>query len=274
MDESLDHIQLARIRDTLFFSGNNEFKPLVNFLSYIVDQTGIDVLPKLPNDKIFLNRHEKHVTSQFGEDGIIEKIFEVIGTTDKFYLEFGATGEDDNTTNLRKAHDFTGVLWGNFNNVFVTVENVGDLCKEYNVPREFDFMSIDIDGNDWYIWKEISKYVRPRVVCIEYNGEFLPDDDRLIVYDPEFKWDLKSKYFGASLKAVYTLGRELGYNFVCCNMTGNNAFFIRDDIDVSMFVNVNDYKTMYRSLKSTQTLSGYYEDDPLCRSWLSTKDVL
>lgn len=272
MDESLNHICLLRLRDILIHDVENI--NIARFIEYLFINTGLDVLPKIDSNKCFLNLCEKRVSSQFGEDGIIEKIFEVIGTTNKFYLEFGSTGEDDNTTNLRNAHGFTGVLWGNFNNVFVTAENVCNLCKEYNVPSEFDFMSIDIDGNDWYIWREISKCVKPRVVCIEYNGEFLPDDDKLIVYDPWFKWDMRTRYFGASLKALFILGRYLGYNLVCCNNTGNNAFFIRDDIDCSKFACVNDYKTLYRSLKSTQHVSGYYEKESDDVVWLTTKDVM
>lgn len=273
MDTSLDHIQLLRISQCLRSLQPNH--PVIDFIETIHLLTGVDVIPCLPKDKIFLHKYEKKITSQFGEDGVIEKIFETIGTTDKFYLEFGATNRDDNTIQLRDAKGFTGVWWGDVNNVYVTVENIGDLCKEYKIPKEFDFLSIDIDGNDWYIWKEITKHTRPRVVCIEYNGCHHPDDDKIIVYKDDFKWDHKTRYFGATLKAMFNLGRKLGYNLIYCNNQGNNAFFLRDDIDCSMFVCVNDYKTLYRSLKARgDNLSGYFDKEDSSRVWLSSKDLL
>lgn len=272
MDGSLDHIQLNRIRTILQSSSPQH--PVIDFIDMLYSLTGVDVIPCLTKDKIFLHKYEKKITSQFGEDGVIEKIFDVIGTTNKFYLEFGAIGNEDNTIQLRDAKGFTGVWWGDVNNVYVTVENVGDLCKEYSIPKEIDFMSIDIDGNDWYVWREITKHTRPRVVCIEYNGQFSPEDDKVIVYDPKFRWDSKTKYFGATLKAMYQLGRQLGYNLVYCTFMGNNAFFIRDDIDCSKFSSVNDYRTLYRSLKFTAKMSGYFDDESPERVWLSSKDLL
>lgn len=275
------HHMVSRAELTSDQIEKNTYMNIAHFLVQIFDKTGYDTLDCIPSDRIFLRNHEKKVTSQFGEDGIIEKIFEIIGTTNKKYLEFGATSEMNNTQNLHENHGFTGTLWGSeehcdyntIHNEFVTVENVGKLCENYSIDKELDFLSIDIDGNDWYVWREISKYTKPRVVVIEYNGEFRVDDDKVIPYDPKFTWDRETTYFGATLRALFNLGRTLGYSLVCCNRHGNNAFFIRDDcIPKDTFYGVNDYKLLYRSLHSTGNHDEYYK--PSDKHWLSSTDLL
>ena len=91
-----------------------------------------------------------------------------------------------------------------------------------------DFLNIDIDGNDWYVWDAI-KSVRPRLVCIEYNGKFPPDLNWKQAYNCRHIWDY-TDWQGASLKAMELLGREKGYVLVGTNLTGANAFFVRDDL--------------------------------------------
>lgn len=252
---------------------------VANFILNLIEKTGIDTLDVIPPDAVYLTRHEKHVFSQFGEDGIIEKIFELIGETNKKYLEFGATTTCNNTKNLHVNKGFTGTLWGSdghecdYNTIhkeFVTVENIGELCTKYEIDKDLDFLSIDIDGNDWYVWRELSRRIRPRVVVIEYNGEFRVDDDKIIPYDPTFEWDRKTKYFGATLRALFNLARSMGYSLVTCNRHGNNAFFVRDDcLDPSQNIyGVNDYKLLYHSLHSTGNSDEYYEEDT--GEWLSS----
>ena len=91
-----------------------------------------------------------------------------------------------------------------------------------------DLLSIDIDGNDWYVWEAV-KSIQPRVVCIEYNGKFPPDLSWKQAYNERHKWDL-TDWQGASLKEMETLGREKGYVMVGTNLTGANAFFVRKDL--------------------------------------------
>lgn len=206
-----------------------------------------------------LSHHEKKVYSQFGEDGIIEEIFKMIGVTNKKYLEFGATATINNTENLHKNLGFTGTLWGNskdncdYNKIyeeFVTVENIKELLEKYSIDKELDFLSIDIDSFDFYIWNAIVENGwKPRVVVIEYNGFFGPDDDYVIQYEHYELCKTNVTYFGASLKSMYLLGRKLGYSLVCCNTHGNNAFFIRDDCVGNVpFLFMNDVKMLYRPL--------------------------
>ena len=115
---------------------------------------------------------------------------------------------------------------------FITRENIEELITKHRNANEKgnmpDLLSIDIDGNDWYVWKVISS-IKPRLVCIEYNGKFPPDLDWKQAYDAKHIWD-KTDWQGASLKAMELLGREKGYVLVGTNLTGANAFFVRKDL--------------------------------------------
>lgn len=107
---------------------------------------------------------------------------------------------------------------------FITAENIEPLFQKYGVPPEFDLLSIDIDGNDYWVWKAITHF-RPRVVIMEYNANKGPDASVTIPYDPAFIWD-KTDYQGASLRALEKLGREKGYTLVATDRNGVNAFFV------------------------------------------------
>lgn len=182
-----------------------------------------------------MKKYESKVYSQGGQDGVIEHIFDVIGTTNKFFVEFGAKDGVDlsNTANLRLNKGWTGLLmdsepsdhelvkWHN-----VVPHNIEALLKHYNVPIDFDYLSIDIDGNDYWVWKAITNW-RPRVVSIEVNTHFYPHDAFAIAYNPDHRWDGTS-YFGASLAALYKLGVTRGYVLVHLVDT-LDAFFVRQD---------------------------------------------
>jgi hypothetical protein len=109
---------------------------------------------------------------------------------------------------------------------FVLAENVNDLFALHGVPGVFDLLSIDIDGNDFWVWREIR--ARARVVVIEYNSTVPVDQSRAIVYEPMFRSG-PTDYFGASLLALARLGRLKGYTLVYCEHTGVNAFFVADE---------------------------------------------
>jgi len=196
-----------------------------------------------------LGHFEGQVYSQNGEDGIIEEIFRRIGLTNQYFVEVAAgDGMENNTTKLL-CEKWTG-LWvesdqaraASINRIFaeeirseklkfhegmITAENIEELLRTHNVPSAMDLLSIDIDGNDFWVWKALDSF-RPRVVVVEFNASMGPTTDWVVVYDPAATWDGTS-YHGASLKALETLGRSKGYQLVGCNLTGVNAFFIRTD---------------------------------------------
>ncbi len=110
----------------------------------------------------------------------------------------------------------------------VTAENIQHLFQKYNVPTVFDLLSIDIDYNDYWVWKSIVDY-SPRVVIIEYNSSIIPTESRVVPYDSEFVWD-GTNYFGASLLALKNLGSTKGYTLVGCDSVGVNAFFCKNEL--------------------------------------------
>jgi hypothetical protein len=204
--------------------------------------------PRFQDSKRLL-QHGFKVYSQHDEDGLIEEVFRRIGTTDRFFVEFGVGDGLENCTTYcllkgwsgawiegseacyeRVLHNMDFLLRGGrlrVRHAFITAENIEDLFRQLDVPREFDFLSIDIDRNDYWIWQAITSY-RPRVVAIEYNASFKQTVACVVPYAPEAIWD-ETNYFGCSLKAVELLGRKKGYQLVGCNYTGVTAFLVRED---------------------------------------------
>ena len=197
-----------------------------------------------------LLRYGFKVYSQCDEDGIIQEIFCRIGIKEKSFIEFGVqTGSECNTANLL-LNGWHG-LWIEGANkhvqtmqqslkpffednlltlveAYVSSENVNDLFSKAGFEGEIDLLSIDIDYNDFWVWKAVN-IVRPRVVVIEYNSIFRPPTSVVVPYNPAARWD-GSNYFGASLEALVRLGRSKGYRIVGCSFSGVNAFFVRDDL--------------------------------------------
>ncbi len=177
--------------------------------------------------------YEMRIYSQNGEDGILRAIFERMGTTNQYFVEFGVeSGRECNTRRLREtgwrglwmdaAYEGNGVKKEK-----VTPGNIERLLSKYRVPREPDLLSIDIDGNDYWVWEAIRHY-RPRVVVIEYNAGWGPREERVAKYEADFAPD-GTNNFGASLAALEKLGRKKGYVLLGCDGRGVNAFFGRKD---------------------------------------------
>jgi len=201
-----------------------------------------------------LERHGFKVYSQYEEDGIIQEIFRRIGTTDRRFVEFGVEDGLENNT-LKLALEGWCGLWieGNDNHVaairtrfadvlddgrlalqhaFITAESINQLIGVWG-SGEIDFLSIDIDGNDFYVWQALNA-VKPRAVVIEYNGKFPPPFSIVQKYQPDNVWR-GTDYMGASLEALVHLGRRLGYSLVGTNFPGGNAFFVRNDLTGDKF---------------------------------------
>ncbi|MGE5196495.1 MAG: hypothetical protein ACM3JI_04110, partial [Anaerolineae bacterium] len=166
-------------------------------LFFLLNLTPCFCLDGKVKKQIDLSQFEKRVFSQNGEDGVLEIIFHYIQPKTKYFVEFGVEdGTICNTRFFREKYHWTGLMMdGRFSNPqinlrqhFITAENICDLLEYYGVPQEFDLLSIDVDGNDWYLWKRILEKYRPSVVVIEYNPNFFPHQDFIITYDPDFYW--------------------------------------------------------------------------------------
>ncbi len=195
---------------------------------------------------INLRGTDRKVFSQNGEDGILEKILETIGTTNKFFVEIGTDGIECNTRVL-KEHGWAGI-WIDANSrnssvqlELVTAENVNYLFHKYSVPSEFDVLSIDVDGNDYWIWKEIDN--RPRVVIIEWNCSVSPYRSLTVPYMPDFTWD-STNFYGASILALARLGFSKGMTLVASDRRATNLFFVRQEY-AHLFENAGNIEAIY-----------------------------
>lgn len=188
--------------------------------------------------------------SQGDDDGILEEIFRRIGTTNRQFIDFGCAEGIENNTTYMALTGWSG-LWmdGGEENIrlvrklfdrqigagklqvrqcFITRENINSLIAEANLEREIDLLSIDIDGNDYWVWEAITA-IQPRAVVVEYNATFRPPHQIVQEYSAASRWR-STNYYGASLKALEVLGSKKGYALVGCNFAGVNAFFVRHDL--------------------------------------------
>ncbi|MDB4912851.1 MAG: hypothetical protein JWM95_495, partial [Gemmatimonadetes bacterium] len=115
----------------------------------------------------------------------------------------------------------------------LTRENIASLFARFDVPVEFDVLSLDIDRNTSFLWRGLADY-RPRVVVVEYNAAIPAMVDWEVEYDASAVWD-KSVYFGASLNRLERVGASMGYDLVGCTLSGVNAFFVRNDLTGDKF---------------------------------------
>lgn len=199
-----------------------------------------------------LERLERKVRSQNGEDGVVEAILSVVGVTNRYFVEFGCRDATECNTAFLLEQGWQGLLMdaggisqntkATVRREFVTAENIDSLLRKYGVPQEFDLLSIDIDGNDYWVWQAITH--RARVVVIEYNASVPPLERKSIAYDPSFQWN-GTDYFGASLRALAELGKRKGYTLVYCESRGVNAFFVEARVLPPSFV-ARSLEAVYR----------------------------
>ena len=225
-----------------------------------------------------LARHEHQVFSQGGEDGIIREIFRRIGHGSRLFVEFGV--EDGRQTNSHfLLHDGWTGCWLEANpravaaiktgfapllrdgrlrveQSFITAENIALSFRSLSVSKNLDVLSIDIDGNDFWVCQALTEW-RPRVVVIEYNAHFPADCDWVMPYDASHHWQ-RDSHFGASLKALERLGSELDYRLVGCCLAGTNAFFVRADLAGDAFCHDSSAEFHYEPVRFfLATRSGY-----------------
>lgn len=225
-----------------------------------------DYYTKLISNSHGLNKYEAKFFSQHGEDGIISEVFRRIGTTNKTFFEFGAgTQCENNSINLllngwngfwidgdKKNTKFNknefkrfvdnGKL--NVSDSFISSKNINDITKKLSIPNDLDFLSIDIDGNDYYIWQACE--LRPRLLCIETNPRFNYDSD--YVQEENNSFGYPTDFSGCGLKKMTELSEKKGYTLVATDLSGVNAFFVRKE-DKDKFDRM-DIKDLYNQRRS------------------------
>jgi hypothetical protein len=208
-----------------------------------------DGIAPAPSARESLTRYEHRVFSQNGEDGVLAELLRRIGTPSRWFVEFGIhSGIEGNCVFLADVMGWSGLFLEaqqdaynelrrkysanpavHTRHALVRTENVEQLFAEVGVPAEPDVLSIDIDGNDYWIWQALTQYA-PRIVVVEYNAQWPLLGRWVQPYDPDRSWHGTDNY-GVSLGALRSLAQEKGYRFVHTELTGNNAFFVRADLE-------------------------------------------
>jgi hypothetical protein len=187
--------------------------------------------------------------SQHDEDGIVYSLLQTIGMPTRRLVDIGCGDFGGNSAWLLQECGFDGLLLDaspiavrssqrmfgdrrvDVREATVSSGNVEQLLADAGVPEEFDLLSIDVDGVDYWIWSALT--FRPRLVVVEYNSAFGPDASVTIPDAQEFSRPPEGPehlYYGASLAALAALGRHKGYRLVLTDPSGTNAFFVRDDL--------------------------------------------
>jgi hypothetical protein len=212
------------------------------------------------------------VHSQNGEDGIISALLERLPTRDKWVVEFGAWDgvHLSNSRHFIADQGFSGVLIEGDPEKFTELsalyaerqdvitlnqfvgmsaeDNLDDILRKTPIPHDFDYLSIDIDGNDYYVWQAFTQY-RPKVVCIEYNPTIPSDVD--FVQEP----DLAVKH-GASVKSLVALGAAKGYQLAAVTLA--NAIFVAEEYYDLLEISDNSVHTLRTDTSwVTHVFSGY-----------------
>lgn len=192
--------------------------------------------------------------SQFEEDGILLYIFAAIGTTNRMFVDIGSgDGINSNCANLAinfgwhglfidgdeknvlagrsfyKNHPDTWAFPSKFIQAFVQRENINQIIEQQEISGEIDLVSIDIDGNDYWVWDALT-IIQPRVVIIETHIEF-GHKSIVVPYDKDYSYPGKHPdYHGASPAAMSKLANKKGYRLVGSNCYGFNTIYVRQDI--------------------------------------------
>lgn len=202
-------------------------------------------------DKI--HDHWERKYSQGGQDGFLKYIFGEIGTTNKFCVEFGFNslslidGTGANTARLVLEDGWKSVLFDadnenpeiNLHREVLTVENIGKVFEKYDVPVEPDYVSIDVDGDDlWLFGGMLLQGYRPRVASVEYNARF-PLNVAATVKEGT-KWEGDAVY-GASMLALNMVAAEFDYRMIAVE-SGLDLFFARGDVLKGIRTRITDFE--------------------------------
>jgi hypothetical protein len=170
-----------------------------------------------------------------GQDSYIQRVFDSIGTTNKFCIEFGG-GDGFNASNTLylALNGWNRLMFDlghhdpniNLHGMNLTVNNICDTFFKFDVPTEFDFVSIDVDGSDYWLMDAMLNKYSPRCIMIEVNARFEPHESMVMKYNENYVWDGHS-WYGASPYAMKKLGEKHGYITVWVHQ--DDAILVRKD---------------------------------------------
>lgn len=200
-----------------------------------------------------LREVEFRVFSQWGEDGILQYLLGRVPVDREIFVEFGVQDyRESNSRFLLRQDNWRGlVLDADAENIrmiqaselywrhdltalcsFVTRDNINGILRQAGFEGDIGLLSIDIDGNDYWVWQAIDA-ISPRIVICEYNSLFGDRHAVTVPYEEGFsrtRAHHSNLYFGASLPALCRLADAKGYAFAGSNGAGSNAFFVRREL--------------------------------------------
>lgn len=216
-------------------------------ISKLYDETLAQIASATPDIPLL---HGYKIFSQCDEDGIINYILKKISMVSdltRTFIEFGSGDGVENNTSALLLEGYRGVwIDGNEANInkivtaigqtemvkvinsFITLDNLDsvlDSSLKFLKTSEIDFLSLDLDGNDYHFIKHILLNIKPKLICVEYNAKFKPPTIQFMNYNPNHAWT-GGDYYGASLQAWVELLTD--YTLVSCNIDGVNAFFVNE----------------------------------------------
>jgi hypothetical protein len=264
----LEDVNLRRIRSSPVYRELVDRDP--NLIRELTER--FPALVSHADQKSALRAHELRVYSQSGEDGLLLHFFSLIRAPGKSFIEIGIEdGTECNSANLAINFGWRGLLVEGSPSLaekardfyhrrhkiepgrvqiaaqFVTRENVNQLFAVHGLGGEIDLLSIDIDGNDYWVWQAIEG-TQPRVVAIEYNASFGPARSISTRYNPVFDryaFHPSGWYHGASLTALTKLAHQKGYILAGCDSFGADAFFIRRELAAGLIEEMTPAEAFY-----------------------------
>lgn len=193
---------------------------------------------------------EFKVFSQFGDDGIIQFLVDYLNIQEKTFIEFGVGNyHESNTRFLMMNNNWKGLIMDSSEEnvksilrseyywkydltakeLFVDEDNINNFIRENGFTGKIGILHIDIDGNDYWIWKKIN-VIEPTIIIIEYNSVFESEKAWVIPYNKNFyrtSAHYSNLYWGSSILSLCDLAEKKGYSFIGTNSAGNNAYFVK-----------------------------------------------
>lgn len=212
------------------------------------------------------------VFSQFEEDGLLLYLFSLIGEGSKTFIEIGANdGINSNCSNLAIHFGWSGLFFEGderlikrgskfyskiptpyhpkpkYVQAIIKAENINQLVEENGLKGDIELLSIDIDGNDYWVWNALT-VVKPKVVVIETHTEF-GTENIVVPYDPDYMYPGKHPvYHGASVIAMNKLAQKKGYRLVGASDLGINQIYVREDLLVDEVPTITPESTLWHPI--------------------------
>jgi hypothetical protein len=222
---------------------------------------------------------EFRVFSQWGDDGIIQYLIHNVPLPNDAFVEFGVEDyQEANTRFLLLNDNWRGLIMdGGAENIarvhhedlywrhdltaiceFISRENINQLISRAGFTGPIGLLSVDIDGNDYWVWEAIDA-VDAAIVIVEYNSVFGSRKALSVPYDPKFRRTQahpSNLFWGCSLRALCLLGEKKGYAFVGCNSNGNNAYFVKSSLAKNLRIKTPDEGYVMSRFRESRDAAG------------------